>query len=327
MKKRLEYIDVLKGIAIFLVVMGHFLSWTFRETPHEMNGRFIRDLIYAFHMPLFMFLSGYVIDLWKTSFDVARGLHIIKKRIVSLVLPCIAFYMISGFCEVPWFLRALFEIIVVYIICRCISLLFGRYRGIAEVVLFGLGYVSIFILTRIIRDTSADDILSMTQFQIMYPFFIMGYIFRSYKIDLYLKERNIAYTLSLAGFIVFFYLYHYAEHGPLLHPVYRYILGACGIVFSYLFVCSVVNNRICKLFMPCGKYSIEIYLLSYYFTPKLLFVGDYIQQTAKQDVYTSVFVQLFTGVLISIYVCCMCIASAKIIEKSKILSLVIFGKR
>ena len=48
-KTRLDYLDVLKGIGILLVIFGHLME------PPE----FPRILIYSFHMPLFLIVSGF----------------------------------------------------------------------------------------------------------------------------------------------------------------------------------------------------------------------------------------------------------------------------
>lgn len=48
-KKRLEYIDIARGIGIVLVVLGHCLS--------QLDGG-LRTFIYSFHMPLFFALAG-----------------------------------------------------------------------------------------------------------------------------------------------------------------------------------------------------------------------------------------------------------------------------
>ncbi|MBQ6180935.1 MAG: acyltransferase family protein [Ruminococcus sp.] len=48
-KKRIEYIDIAKGIAIILVIIGHTVP----------DGSFLKDYIYGFHMPLFFLVSGY----------------------------------------------------------------------------------------------------------------------------------------------------------------------------------------------------------------------------------------------------------------------------
>lgn len=68
---RLDWVDVAKGIGIFLVVAGHSSL-----PPHS------RSLIYIFHMPLFFFVSG--------IFMRTGGLRLVHK-IQSLVLPYIYF--------------------------------------------------------------------------------------------------------------------------------------------------------------------------------------------------------------------------------------------
>lgn len=48
--KRIGYIDIAKGIGITLVVMGH--------NDFSLISPFAHKLIYAFHMPMFFFMSG-----------------------------------------------------------------------------------------------------------------------------------------------------------------------------------------------------------------------------------------------------------------------------
>lgn len=48
-KERLSWLDVLKGIGIILVVMGHIYS-----------NSIIFNWLYSFHMPLFFFAAGCV---------------------------------------------------------------------------------------------------------------------------------------------------------------------------------------------------------------------------------------------------------------------------
>ncbi len=52
---RNDKIDLLRGWLIFLVIVGHIVLGSVHENP-------IRYVIYAFHMPLFIGLSGYLIN-------------------------------------------------------------------------------------------------------------------------------------------------------------------------------------------------------------------------------------------------------------------------
>jgi len=56
MGHRLDFVDAARGLAILLVVLGHGIQYTDPAFDASMAFR----LIYAVHMPLFMFLSGHV---------------------------------------------------------------------------------------------------------------------------------------------------------------------------------------------------------------------------------------------------------------------------
>lgn len=73
--KRIEWIDVCKGLGIFLVFIGH--------TNVSQLSRTLYDWIYSFHMPLFYMLSGLVFD--KTKYNTFR--KYINRRFKTLILP------------------------------------------------------------------------------------------------------------------------------------------------------------------------------------------------------------------------------------------------
>ncbi|MCU1321256.1 MAG: acyltransferase 3 [Acidobacteriaceae bacterium] len=74
--ERIAWIDVARGIGILLVVLGHLES----GLPSR--------IIYAFHMPFFFFLSGYV---HKIQGDYAG---FFRKRCIHLLVPYVAFLLL-----------------------------------------------------------------------------------------------------------------------------------------------------------------------------------------------------------------------------------------
>lgn len=48
-KKRIEWVDIAKGIAMILVIAGHCFNY----------GYFVRNAIFSFHLPLFFILAGF----------------------------------------------------------------------------------------------------------------------------------------------------------------------------------------------------------------------------------------------------------------------------
>lgn len=86
-KQRLHYADVMKGIGIILVLMGHI---------QKVGG--LGDWIYAFHMPLFIFISG-------MFFHDRQGFF--KRKAKSLLVPYLSFALL--FFMYWWLLEARFR--------------------------------------------------------------------------------------------------------------------------------------------------------------------------------------------------------------------------
>lgn len=87
---RLTDLDRAKGIAILLVVFGHLVP---QEDPTGVTWYDpLRIGIYLFHMPFFMYLSGYV-TFWSgaASTAIARWPRLVLKRAQRLLLPFFGF--------------------------------------------------------------------------------------------------------------------------------------------------------------------------------------------------------------------------------------------
>jgi fucose 4-O-acetylase-like acetyltransferase len=88
---RLLDIDTAKGIGIVLVVLGHVVA---QQVPagHEWY-RLLKDAIYAFHMPFFLYLSGYVLGYSAKAWT-AEKRRFVLERLDRLILPFFAFGLI-----------------------------------------------------------------------------------------------------------------------------------------------------------------------------------------------------------------------------------------
>lgn len=76
--QRIEWIDFSKAICIYLVVLGHALSY---NVPKEC---FLRNFIYLFHLPVFFFVSGY---LFRIKEEGKRFLPFLLSCFKSLIIP------------------------------------------------------------------------------------------------------------------------------------------------------------------------------------------------------------------------------------------------
>jgi fucose 4-O-acetylase-like acetyltransferase len=91
MSKRIEYIDIAKGIGILLVVMGH--------NDFGLVSPFFYKFIYSFHMPLFFFVSGMLFKSEIPFFTMLRRRYqtVLKPYIVITLL---IFFMTLSFTKV-----------------------------------------------------------------------------------------------------------------------------------------------------------------------------------------------------------------------------------
>ena len=107
---RISFIDQLKGITILLVVIGHLIE------HNAGRDNFLWTFIYSFHMPLFMFISGYLAyvtfrmerfnffnlpEAWLFRVLLLRNIDILLFRLVkqaNMVLLCYSVYFVSFVC-------------------------------------------------------------------------------------------------------------------------------------------------------------------------------------------------------------------------------------
>lgn len=80
-KKRIVYLDILRGFLILTVVFGHII---------EVND-ILNIIIYTIHMPIFFIISGVLNNLNNKT----NTLKYIEKRLKSLIIPYIVFCLIT----------------------------------------------------------------------------------------------------------------------------------------------------------------------------------------------------------------------------------------
>ena len=86
-KTRIKAFDFLKLFAIFLVIWGHAIQYFLSS---DYSNELVYRIIYSFHMPLFMMISGY---FSVSSMSLSIG-QFLKKKIVQLLLPVISWGLV-----------------------------------------------------------------------------------------------------------------------------------------------------------------------------------------------------------------------------------------
>lgn len=277
--KRNRFIDYLKGVAIFIVVWAHAIQYLNKQ--HGFTDNWVYLLIYSFHMPLFMTISGYVTAFgWKRKeFDVMLRVKF-KQLIIPIlcwafpmafilfyneffareVFPAIVLYFRSYIRILPyylWFLWALFFIsIVTYFIA-------SRWRD--NILIHLLVYLLLFLVT---------DKYGFIYIKYMYPFFIFGYYGNLYKEKL-LPYKRIAIYISLVIFPLLLLVWSqhdliYENEMSIYSPdilyalgnaLKRYLIGFTGVIVVVAGVYKLLYFPTLKLVTQMGVFSLGIYIL------------------------------------------------------------------
>lgn len=156
MQIRYSWLDSLRGLAIFLVVIGHVIQFLYCHDNDGYRKCIDWNIIYSFHMPLFFMISGY-------SYDICKDRFTIRKRAKQLLVPFaiwalinaiynnslyiwrLEYFIISPSNGGLWFLYALFFISVIYYLIDRISNRGGRIPKAIHNSLTFIGKNTIFI--------------------------------------------------------------------------------------------------------------------------------------------------------------------------------------
>lgn len=317
MKERNSLIDVLKGFAIILVVMGHSSQWF--SGDDRSNPFYVT--IYAFHMPLFMFLSGYV------NFN-TRGELNLGKRFQVLVIPFFVWFLISAIyhsyildiekvwehlcvliykpTQGMWFLWLLFwECALLYL-----ALKINKHREIW--VMIGLWSILIFLH----RVTGAQPIFyGLPELCWYFIYFSLGYATHKYKS----QALKIIRAIGWVGFVAFPFLLQSSvdKSDYILFSLRLYALVLTGIAASYVLWEGVCHseNKITQCLKYLGSISLEIYVTHYY----MRFLVDYIKEYIGDNFYLNVLIFTFLVVI-------ACDIIQRLIQQVKWLRRILYGR-
>ena len=99
-KKRIEYIDALRGLTMILVVFSHVELTSFGFE----NPTFINSLFMSFRMPLFFWVSGYIAYKASIQWNWSTWWQMSKKKTIIQLIPTLIFGLIYAYAYtgLPW---------------------------------------------------------------------------------------------------------------------------------------------------------------------------------------------------------------------------------
>ncbi len=281
--KRLNEIDVATGIAISLVVLGH-LGWKDASWYFD-----FKNTLYKFHMPFFMFLSGFLLAHTNYHYSNFKSFRLfIGKKSVKFFLPYLFFsalfisvyialgyintskeiinitkavflYPKSGASGFLWYVYVLIEFYLFFSLLYQISIL-RRNRWI-----YLLVGIAIFLFTPQIK---YFEIRNFADYSL---FFAIGFTFQNYYQPLK-KLLRFWGPLFLALFLIVFTLdiikaLNITDH----YRLGLLILGLCSLP-ALMYLSILLSGS--KMLQNLGKSSFTIYLWNSVFIFLSKFVFD-----------------------------------------------------
>lgn len=272
MKNRILYIDNLKALAIFCVLIGHVYWFTWNHADNVWT-----NLISTFYMPLFFFISG------AFAKDTMALTHLGKKA-KQLLLPYFTvgglFTMLDGkwhelFFGVMhhgyWFLPTLFTLFSIFYF-RCLMTRWLKIRR--KKMLYDIVYVTIsfcvlkYVVAHIEQDVASLFCLNKAQ-QYLLSFFGGYIVFSNKTLAKSILNRwsvDVIYALSVPLFVGIFYVVFYLN---IKIPAYSILLSflAIFILFVLFRTYKVPKGKIQNAISYVGQHTLEIYVLQYFFLP------------------------------------------------------------
>jgi len=266
-----EYIDSLKGVLIFLVVYGHILLGNF---PAGSINCTLKNFIFMFHMPLFIYLSG--------MFSHIKDRMKYKKSIVRLLETYLFFQFIHYIIPLPhnygtisvinyivfptwtmWYLVSLISWrIMIYVLGTEVL---EKKKKLIILLSLMISLVSGFV------PVSLHFSLQRTMGFIF--FFVLGYYTKIAEIKDYVKRLpyTIAIAICLMALIGLYFLVgkdlgyitagssnYYVESNPLIALIMRVISFICAILLSLSIMRLTPSN---KVLADIGKQTLFIYII------------------------------------------------------------------
>lgn len=324
---RINWLDRARGIAIILVIIGH------ANFPEE-----IRTIVYAFHMPLFFFLSGFLLLKKEENFNL-----FFVKKVKSLIIPYVSYNIIliifywllwiisksqdlyqNIFCKliaIPmairiddiyesrlWFLPCLF--ISNVLICALFKL-FNK----SLVALFAAGLI--FSLIGIGLNIKYDKLIlpwSIDASLMICIFIIVAIIIREKNLlNIILKKKFVVlYFLLYILFTYLNFLYnnnkridiYEADYGNYL---YFYITSFTGIFIVLKIAYNIGTNKMLEFF---GKNSLIIYVTHYIYLTFTFQIVKYIPL-----IYNDTITKIISGLIVTLLCIIASIPTSKIINR------------
>lgn len=341
-KNRNAYIDIIRGLTILLVVLGHTMTGS---TSNSQNS-FLYNIIWSLQIPLFFLISGYVTKFSKAADTVLELLKIIIRRSISYILPWIVWTFIirgivfdnkeflnlyfilwnldSGY----WFLFSIWVITILFNISLFISNKVTN-NSLPRIIVTSIIYSIEIVMLLVIGKLFGFSFLCIKLTIYYMPFYYIGFIFGKIQYIVNENKQDVVICLCSILWIVALLKYNlYEMPETIVYIAIRFFTS----LFGCISICGLLNRmvmvendsfnvnkskKVSKFLEWIGNKTLEVYL-----------IHSLVINLIKLDA-PSIFMSLegititFINFTITLILCCLFI---KMIDCNNYLRKVLFAK-
>ena len=325
--KRIVYLDFVKLVTIYLVILGHVIAMM--VNGFYVGGR-LYAFIYSFHMPLFMLLCGYFVSAraMQDSFVkllMTKAKQLLLPSVTCTVMCCNYLFLarsgVSFRDEIignSWFLKVLFVYYVIFYLLK--------HTRINDEIILPISCLLLFVIPG----------GATLQINLLWPFFVCGYLLRKYSV---LDKFSFSWGYAI-GFVLLF-IASYSLQRNLEIPNYipinietlygqwyiillRYVVGISGslatiamisIIYKHFGSSSILLSKFAKY----GQWTLGVYVL------QTFLVINVFPDTLAWYVESEVLLDLVVAPILSLAFLVACLFLINLFSKNKILDLLMFG--
>ena len=306
-------IDGIKWLLIVLVTFGHVIE------PALSNpiANKLYSIIYIFHMPLFVFISGYYANVKDKEKLISKGFMLLETFLVVMIPQCFYYGSIIPLLNPEnsgWYLISLITwyIIFLLIINKLVGKIVVQYNGCGGQLLIFSCLLAVFAYMLPLKQFG--NLLSFQRSCMFLPFFMMGFLRRVKGLPIIPDvSKCIKLVLAIASLVCFAFCLIYS--GRILHVLefnnanvwhmsnlYNQNIGMLLVLKVLVYIGSIITTFAVLMFVNLPK-SICAYgskTLAYYVIQGMFahILSTYLQVNFYQALFLCVCILILTTVLL-----------------------------
>ena len=328
-KQRIEYLDAIRGFTMLLVVYGHVKLFSF----HFLGGGSFNTFFVMISMPLFFFVSGFLLEKPNQQWKKQNIIPFLKKKVQYQLVRTFVFMLAFcywnnlRFCECLisdskfgyWFTISLFEYFLIYVFCKLLP----------DKIFCKLLFAISFILCAIKGMNLTMPFASSIQLS-------NAWYFSFFSFGVFIKRHSSCFTdfLESKKFSIVLFLFlvlcllrikgSFLNELPfqIIQVVICGILGIC-VIFNFFKTYAnyfAKDKIIGRSLQYIGTRTLDVYLIHYLFLPhNLNIVGNFLKT------YNNPTIEFMLSSWIAIFVVGICLVISNCIRTSPILAKVLLG--